>query len=142
VEAIAQHCRQLRELSLGCPFRLRDDVLKNLIYNSFVNLKKLALFRAAKAQLKYSINAARTKGIKVRRHAKPQLTHSAHELTPCRDRLWPVQVEYDRNTMLPAYVAKKCLEARKEEIKHVIRRTFSEDITEQAGALRYVLRVR
>lgn len=109
VEAIAQHCRQLRELSLGCPFRLRDDVLKNLIYNSFDNLKRLALFRAAKAQLKYSINAARTKGI---------------------------QVEFDRNTMLPAYVAKKCPEARKQELKRIIRRIFSEDIAEQAGALR------
>jgi hypothetical protein len=47
------------------------------------------------------------------------------------------QVEFDRNTMLPAYVAKKCPEARKQELKRIIRRIFSEDIAEQAGALRY-----
>ena len=46
-------------------------------------------------------------------------------------------MEFDRNTMLPAYVAKKCPEARKQELKRIIRRIFSEDIAEQAGALRY-----
>lgn len=47
VEAIAKHCSQLQELWLGCPYRVRDDLLKNLIYNSFVSLKKVCPLRKA-----------------------------------------------------------------------------------------------
>ncbi len=41
METFGRNCTLLQELNIGCPYRVRDDLLKNLIYTSFPNLRKV-----------------------------------------------------------------------------------------------------
>lgn len=42
IQLFANKCKALEELALGCPYRIRDDILKDLVYNQFKNLKKVS----------------------------------------------------------------------------------------------------
>jgi len=39
IQLFAEKCRYLEDLGLGCPYRIRDDVLKGLVFQKFKNLK-------------------------------------------------------------------------------------------------------
>jgi len=39
IQLFAEKCRYLEDLGLGCPYRIRDDMLKGLVFQKFKNLK-------------------------------------------------------------------------------------------------------